>query len=81
LVVCLWTSAEVIWERVHHQTHRPLLQVPDPLGRVRELLAQREPAYQQADVLINTGPRQFREVVQQVLHHFHLARQGDRQLP
>ena len=28
LVVCLWTTAEVIWERVRHQTHRPLLQVP-----------------------------------------------------
>ncbi len=24
LVVCLWASAEAIWERVHRQTHRPL---------------------------------------------------------
>jgi len=76
LVVCLWASAEVIWERVHHHTHRPLLQVPDPQGRIRELLAQREPVYRQADVLINTGLRQFREVVQQVIIHFHLARTG-----
>jgi len=78
LVVCLWASAEVIWERVHHQTHRPLLQVPDPLGRIGQLLAQREPAYRQADVLINTGLRQFREVVQQVVHNFQLARGGER---
>jgi len=77
LVVCLWASAEVVWERVHHHTHRPLLQVPDPLGRIRELLAQREPVYRQADVLINTGLRQFREVVQQVVIHFHLARAGE----
>src|SRR5438874_13594091 len=30
LVVCLWASPEAIWERVRHQTHRPLLQSPDP---------------------------------------------------
>lgn len=76
LVVCLWASAEVIWERVRHQTHRPLLQAPDPLGRLRELLAQREPFYRQADVLMNTGLRPAREVAQQVVHHFHLARKS-----
>lgn len=73
LVVCLWASPEQIWERVRHQSHRPLLQVPDPLERIRVLLAQREPVYRQADVLINTGYRQSREVVQQLLFHFHLA--------
>src|SRR5438093_619115 len=35
LVVCLWASPESIWERVRHQTHRPLLQDPDPLSRIR----------------------------------------------
>ena len=74
LVVCLWASAEVIWERVRHQSHRPLLQVPDPLERIRELLAAREPFYRTADVLMNTGLRQSREVAQQVVHQFFEAR-------
>ncbi len=75
LVVCLWASPETIWERVQTQTHRPLLQTADPLGKIRELFALRDPLYRQADVLIHTGQRSPKEVVQQVLHQFHLARQ------
>lgn len=78
LVVCLWASPEAIWERVRHQSHRPILQTIDPPARIRELLAQREPFYKQADVLVNTELRSLREVVQQVLHQFHLARQPKR---
>jgi shikimate kinase len=74
LVVCLWASAEEIWERVRDQAHRPLLRGPDPLGKIRELLEQRTPFYRQADVLVNTGMRSAREVAQQVLHQFHSAR-------
>jgi shikimate kinase len=74
LVVCLWASPETIWERVRSQTHRPLLQGPDPLAKIRELLERRGPVYRQADALVYTGSRTQREVVQQVLHHFQLAR-------
>jgi shikimate kinase len=73
LVVCLWASPEIIWERVQGQTHRPLLQSPDPLGRIRELFAKRDPQYRQADVLIQTNRRAPKEVAQQVLLQFHLA--------
>src|ERR1051325_5326491 len=38
LVVCLWSSAEKIWHRVKGQTHRPLLNNPDPLAKIGELL-------------------------------------------
>jgi len=78
LVVCLWASPDAIWERVRHQSHRPILQTVDPPARIRELLAQREPFYKQADVLVNTDLRSPREVVQQVLHQFQLARQPRR---
>src|SRR5439155_10607812 len=43
LVVCLWASAETIWERVSHHSHRPLLQTPDPLGKIRHRLSPRQP--------------------------------------
>ena len=73
LVVCLWASPELIWQRVRGQVHRPLLQGPDPEGRIRQLLSAREPFYKQADVLVNTEQRSVKEVAQHVLHQFHLA--------
>ncbi|MDB6024920.1 MAG: Shikimate kinase [Verrucomicrobiales bacterium] len=73
LVVCLWASPETIWERVRMQGHRPLLKTPDPLAKIRELLALREPFYKQSDVLVNTERRSVKEVVQHVLHQFHSA--------
>lgn len=73
LVVCLWSSPEKIWERVGHQSHRPLLHDPDPQKKIRDLLAIREPFYKQADVLINTDIRALREVAQQVALQFKLA--------
>lgn len=73
LVVCLWTTPERIFERVRSQSHRPLLQVADPLARIRELLEARRPFYRQADVLVGTDRRSAREVAQQVVTQFRLA--------
>jgi shikimate kinase len=73
LVVCLWSSPEKIWQRVKGQTHRPLLNNPDPLAKIAELLKIRGPYYRQADILINTEFRSVREVTQQVIHQFRSA--------
>jgi shikimate kinase len=73
LVVCLWASEEKIWERVRGQSHRPLLQDPNPLAKIRSLLAIRKPFYQQADVLVNTEMRSLREVMLQIAHQFQLV--------
>ena len=73
LVVCLWASPEKIWERVRHQSHRPLLHDANPQKKIRELLAVREPFYKQADVLINTDLRSVREAAQQITLQFKLA--------
>ena len=75
LVICLWSSPEKIWDRVRHQTHRPLLLDPDPQRKIRELLATREPFYKQADILINTDIRTMREVAQQVVLQYHKTEQ------
>lgn len=77
LVVCLWASPEVLHERARRLENRPLLRVPDPLRRIRELLAKRTPVYQQADVLINTEGRHNHEVAQIVLRHFQSMRTHD----
>jgi shikimate kinase len=73
LVVCLWASAEKIWERVRNQSHRPLLHDTDPQKKIRDLLAVRKPFYHQADVLINTDLRSVREAAQQIALQFKLA--------
>ena len=78
LVVCLWASAETIFERVRMHTHRPLLNTPDPLQKIRQLLEAREPYYRQADVLLNTEMRSAKEVAVQVLHQFHMAHAAHR---
>ncbi|MBM3847917.1 MAG: shikimate kinase, partial [Verrucomicrobia bacterium] len=70
LVVCLWATAETLYERVRNQDHRPLLRDPDPLGRIRKLLMEREPVYRQADVLVNTEQRSVRELAQHIAHEF-----------
>ena len=78
LVICLWASPESIWDRVRAHDHRPLLNEPDPLAKIRELLAAREPYYRQADVLVNTEMRSLREVAQHVVHQFHMAQSAHR---
>ena len=73
LVVCLWASAESIWQRVRQQSHRPLLQGADPLDRIRTLLTQRAPYYRQADVLMNTEMRSVHQVASHMVHEFQMA--------
>lgn len=73
LVICLWASPETIWLRVRNQSHRPLLQSPDPEGVIRKLLAERGPFYRLADALVTTDLRSVRDVAQNVIHQFRLA--------
>lgn len=44
-VVYLRSSPEEIFRRLRHDTIRPLLQVDDPLSRLRDLYAVRDPLY------------------------------------
>ena len=76
VVVCLWASSDVIWQRVRGQTHRPLLQGANPMAKIQDLLAVRGPIYRQADVLIGTGMRSIKEVAFQVRHSFEEIRPG-----
>ena len=76
-VCCLWAGAEVIWERVRHQDHRPLLQVPSPKERIEAMLEERKGAYKRADLLVSTEHRSVKEVAQQIILQYqtvHLCR-------
>lgn len=54
LVVCLRASSQTILDRVRHETHRPLLAVDDKLGRIRSILATRQPLYDAIPHIIDT---------------------------
>jgi len=54
LTVYLKAPIEVLFERIKDSTHRPLLQVENPLKRARELLDSREHLYQKAVLIIDT---------------------------
>ncbi len=66
LVVCLTASPEVIYERIKHETHRPLLQTADPLAKIRELLESRAQFYAQADVTIDTSEKSVEDIIQSI---------------
>jgi shikimate kinase len=56
VVVYLRSTPEELFRRLRHDTQRPLLQVRDPLAKLREMHAQRDPLYRQtAHFTFDTG--------------------------
>ncbi len=56
IVIYLRGSPEQLYERTRHDRNRPLLQTGDPLEKLRELYALRDPFYREvADVVVDTG--------------------------
>ncbi len=66
LVVCLTARPEVIYERIKLETHRPLLQAPDPMAKIKELLDNRAKFYAQADVIIDTSEKSVDDVIKEI---------------
>ena len=67
VVVNLRATAEAVYERTRHTGHRPLLQVDDPLSRIRELMSEREEFYENADIVIDTGELSVMQVAEEIL--------------
>jgi shikimate kinase len=67
-VVALWASPETILERTLRKPgERPLLQVEDPLERIRALLEARTPVYREAHIHVSTDRRKVEEVVAEIV--------------
>lgn len=69
LTVWLRVSPEMVIERLRADTggpERPLLSTPDPGGRIRALLAEREPAYARADRAVPTDRRSVESIVAEI---------------
>ena len=73
-VVYLRSKPEDLFRRLRHDTHRPLLQVPDPLRKLRELFLQRDPLYRRtAHFTIDTGRPSIPNLVNMILMQLELA--------
>ncbi len=73
-VIYLRSSPEELFRRLRHDTARPLLQVPDPLGRLRELFEERDPLYREVShFVVDTGRPSVAVLVNMVLMQLELA--------
>lgn len=75
-VICLTATPETIYERTRSETHRPLLEVPDPVGQIRQLLEKRAPHYTQADHHLPTDGETIGNLVNKILTIIDLSGRG-----
>jgi shikimate kinase len=67
VVIALTAAPEVIVSRIGGGEDRPMLWGLDTRQRIMALLAERAPAYAQADLLVDTSSRSVDEVVEHIL--------------
>jgi shikimate kinase len=73
-VIYLRSAPEEVFRRLRHDVNRPLLQVADPLQRLRDLYAERDPLYREtAHFIIETGRPSVSTLVNMVLMQLELA--------
>ena len=73
-VVYLKSTPEELFRRLRHDTSRPLLQAADPLERLRELYAVRDPLYREtAHFVTETGRPSVATLVNMIIMQLELA--------
>lgn len=73
-VIYLNSSPDELFRRLRHDVNRPLLQVADPLGRLRDLHAVRDPLYREtANFIIETGRPSVSTLVNMIAMQLELA--------
>jgi shikimate kinase len=73
-VVYLRSYPEELYRRLRHDTKRPLLQVADPLQRLRDLYTERDPLYREtAHHTIETGRPSVNTLVNMIVMQVELA--------
>ncbi|MED5622201.1 shikimate kinase [Ideonella sp. BN130291] len=73
-VVYLRSTPEELFRRLRHDTQRPLLQVRDPLKRLRDMHHERDPLYRRtAHYIIETGRPSVPTLVNMILMQLELA--------
>ena len=73
-VIYLRSTPEELFRRLRHDTNRPLLQVTNPLARLRALYDERDPLYREtAHFVIETGRPSVPTLVNMILMQLELA--------
>jgi shikimate kinase len=73
-VVYLRSSPDEVFRRLRHDRNRPLLQVEDPLQRLKDLFAVRDPLYREtAHFTIETGRPSVASLVNMVVMQLELS--------
>jgi shikimate kinase len=73
-VVYLRSSPEDLYRRLRHDQNRPLLQVGDPMQRLRDLYQQRDPLYREtAHFQVETGRPSVATLVNMIIMQLDLA--------
>jgi len=67
VTVYLKAPAEVIWNRIKHSKTRPLLNVDNPLDAAKELLEERIPFYEKADITVDTESLSVEEIASEII--------------
>jgi shikimate kinase len=63
----LYASPESVYRRTKGKTDRPLLNVEDPLEKIRKLLAERDPHYRMAHHVVDSNDDNIGKVVDDIL--------------
>jgi shikimate kinase len=67
-LVLLWADPEIVYQRVKQETHRPLLNVPDPKAEIKKILDYRMPIYNRAaDFKVDTSKLNVSEAVSGIM--------------
>jgi shikimate kinase len=67
VVVCLAAIPETIFGRVRDNGERPLLQVEDPLVKIKELLESRRSFYEESDITVCTENKTPLQVAEEII--------------
>ena len=67
VVIYLRAVAADLWQRTRHDRNRPLLKTDQPLAKLEQLFAERDPFYRSvADIIVDTGNQSLGSLVQRV---------------
>lgn len=73
-VMYLRSTPEELYRRLRHDTQRPLLQVADPMAKLREMFALRDPLYREAaHFVVETGRPSVPRLVNMIVSQLELA--------
>ena len=73
-VIYLRSTPDELYRRLRHDTQRPLLQVADPLAKLRELYEQRHPLYEEvAHYRVDTGRPSVATLVNMIMMQLEVA--------